>query len=166
MIVSDKLGVRVRFLSRVLLPQPYAIPAGADISEVFSQWISFVLVDPNMGVIQYVKGYPNVYAVIERVAQLWHNGGTLEEFTEVRNMAMTVPGLASTLVTRAAFAALVVAETGGSPFPTWDAGVAAVRAMMATEAVVWEGNSSCRDAWIKTVQEKLLELLKNAPVGN
>src|ERR1700722_7863880 len=59
-----------------------AIPVGADLSRVWPQWAVWMLVDPTRGVINLAGDRADAKSAIERVAQLWRDGGTEAQFRE------------------------------------------------------------------------------------
>src|ERR1700750_3194428 len=63
-----------------------AIKPGADLSKVWSQWVVWMLVGPEDGVIRHAK-IDASRAAIEHVAQLWREGGSEEEFKAIRRQA-------------------------------------------------------------------------------
>lgn len=80
-----------------------AIRPGADLGKVWPQWAAWMLVDPDHGVIRHAKK-DATRAAIERVAHLWRDGGTPEEFRRAYAAADDAA---------AAYAAAAYAAAGG-----------------------------------------------------
>src|SRR4029079_17477484 len=76
---ADALAWPERFLA--------AIRPGADLSRVWPEWALWMLTDPDHGVIRHASKRDDVRAAIQRVADLWRNGGTTEEFRAARSAA-------------------------------------------------------------------------------
>jgi len=71
-----------------------AIRPGADLSQVWPQWVVWMLIDPEHGVIRHAKRDATRKA-IERVAQFWRDGGTPEEFKDARKQATAAAAAAA-----------------------------------------------------------------------
>lgn len=48
-----------------------AIPVGADLSRVYAEWVSIILLDPECGCVARCAGYPDAEAVVRRAGELW-----------------------------------------------------------------------------------------------
>lgn len=72
MLVEQAMLWPERFLS--------APKAGADLSQVWPQWAVWMLTDSEHGMIKYANGRQDVREAIERVADCWRRGVSVEEF--------------------------------------------------------------------------------------
>jgi hypothetical protein len=133
---QDAMAWPERFLS--------AIRPGSDLSGVWAKFAVWMLVDETHGVIRHASGRLDAEAAIRRVADLWRDGGTPEEFRQAR--AYAYADAASDAADAAAYAA-------------YDAAADAA-------AGVGGGGGARRAAkskWASVACDKLIALLEAAP---
>ena len=148
-----------------------AIPVGADTNKILHQFFHWLLVDERNGVLKAVdaKKYPSVREAILAIAELHKKviDGLLESpfinpaaWTAARTAAWTAAE------TAAETAAWTAAETAART-AAWTAAETAARtaAWTAAETAAWTAAETAAEenAYI-AISEKLLELLRNAPL--
>jgi len=145
-----------------------------DITSIWSKFAVWLLVDPADGVLQYVKNEGSRVA-IGRVAELYANGGTEEEFRAAAHAALDAAlaadgALAAALAAAAAAAyaaldaldaAADAASTADWAAETWDAAVwtGVITSWNADYATYTAGKADRKQSYEKQAA-KLLELLK------
>ena len=132
-----------------------AIRPGADLSGVWPKFAVWMLVDETHGVIRHAAGSPDAETAIRRVADLWRNGGTPEEFRQARAYAADAAYAAYAADAYAAAAAAAYAAAAAAAY----AAAAAAAAYAAAYAAAWR---KARRQWASTACDKLIALLEAA----
>jgi len=126
-----------------------AILVGADLSKVWSNFILWVLVDPECGIVNRATSGSNVEAIVRKVARFVEVGGTPEEGDQLIHEAFERDFDVSYHV------ALAVNEIAGKFF---NEAASSFYLALASADEKWEKTN------YKAQAEKLIELLKEAPV--
>ncbi len=124
-----------------------AIRPGADLGPVWGKWAAWMLVDPEWGVIQRAKREATK-AAIQRVADLWRDGGTPEQFREARYADAAADAYAA-----AAADAYAAADAAADAYAAADA------AAYAYGVGAW---AAARQKWARAACDKLITLLEAA----
>jgi hypothetical protein len=144
-----------------------AIRPGADLSKVWSQWAVWMLVDPDHGVIRHAKT-DATRAAIDRVAQLWRDGGTADEFRAARRAAADAADAADADAAAdaaadadayAADAAAYAADAAADSADAAAAYAADADAAAAADDAAWR---NARSKWAAVACDKLVALLEAA----
>ena len=126
-----------------------AVPVGADIDAIKAPFLAWLMLDPDNGVIRFAGERADVRAAIERVGELWRDGGTKAEFRAAGEAA------------RANWAAGVI----GTAAAAWDAARAAGEAGAAgAAAAAWAARAARAAAQYCAIADKIVALLKTTVV--
>ena len=128
-----------------------AIPVGADLSKVWSQWAIWMLVDETHGVIRHASGRTDVEDAIRAVAKLHRTGGTPAQWAAAAEAAARAAAWAAS--SAAAWAARAAAEA---------AEAAAWAARAEAEARAWAAEAAEAVEWVTAACDKLITLLEAA----